>query len=54
MAGIAEKLGCAATRVATHAELIESLDRLLPGLAGAEQPHLLEVTVQASSPPSMG
>jgi benzoylformate decarboxylase len=53
MAGIAEKLGCPATRVTTHSELIDALDRTLPGLADARQPQLLEIKVQASSPPSI-
>ncbi len=54
MAGIAEKLGCPATRVTTHSELIDALDRTLPGLTDARQPQLLEIKVQASSPPSIG
>jgi benzoylformate decarboxylase len=54
MAGLAEKFGCPATRVATYQELTDALERFLPGLAAAQRPQLLEVTVQASSPPSMG
>jgi benzoylformate decarboxylase len=48
MAGFAEKFGCEATRVATYHELTNALDRLLPDLAGAQRPHLLEVTVSRS------
>ncbi len=53
MAGIAQKLGCAATQVTRYSDLVEFLDRTLPGLAEARQPHVLEVKVQATPPPDL-
>jgi benzoylformate decarboxylase len=45
IAGIAEKLGCRATRITTHPELIGALDDNLPGLASRREPLLLDVKV---------
>jgi benzoylformate decarboxylase len=38
MAGLATALGCPARRVATHGELVELLDEVVPGLAGRDTP----------------
>jgi benzoylformate decarboxylase len=46
VAGIARALGCPARHVAEHAELLEVLDEVLPGLAGRDEPLLLEVVVE--------
>jgi benzoylformate decarboxylase len=45
IAGIARALGCPAHSVAEHGELLDTLDQVLPGLAGREEPLLLEVVV---------
>jgi benzoylformate decarboxylase len=45
VAALAEGLGCAALRVKTHDELLRALDDTLPGLAGREEPLLLQVEV---------
>jgi benzoylformate decarboxylase len=47
LAAIARAQGCNATRVQTHAELVEALDEALPGLAERAEPLLLEVIVSA-------
>ena len=45
VAGLATALGCPARRVTTHAELLDALDREIPGLAGREEPLVLAVDV---------
>jgi benzoylformate decarboxylase len=45
IAGIARALGCPALSVAEHGELLETLDDVLPRLAGRDEPLLLEVVV---------
>jgi benzoylformate decarboxylase len=46
VAGLARALGCPARRVAEHRELLQVLDEVLPGLAGRDEPLLLEVVVE--------
>ena len=45
IAGMARCLGCPATNVRTHDELIETFDEILPGLAGRREPLLVEVAL---------
>ena len=45
IAGIAGCLGCPAVRVATHDELVRTLDEVVPGLAQRREPLLVEVAV---------
>ncbi len=45
IAGLARALGCPARSVAEHGELLETLDEVLPNLAGRDEPLLLEVVV---------
>lgn len=45
VAGLARALGCPARSVSEHGELVETLDAVLPGLAGRDEPLLLEVAV---------
>jgi benzoylformate decarboxylase len=45
IAGIARGLGCPATRIETHEQLLATLDEVLPGLAGRTQPLLIEVAL---------
>jgi benzoylformate decarboxylase len=45
VAGLARAFGCPARTVRGHAELLETLDEVLPGLAGRSEPLLLEVVV---------
>jgi benzoylformate decarboxylase len=47
IAGIARCLGCPAINVATHRELIEAFDSVLPELAGRREPLLIEIAVAA-------
>jgi benzoylformate decarboxylase len=47
VAGIAECLGCPAVRVATHDELLRTLDDVVPGLAERRSPLLVDVAVAA-------
>jgi benzoylformate decarboxylase len=47
IAGLARALGCPARTVREHAELLEVLDEVLPGLAGRSEPLLLEVAIEA-------
>jgi len=47
IAGIARCLGCQAINVTTHAQLIETLDEVMPGLAGRREPLLVEVALDA-------
>jgi benzoylformate decarboxylase len=42
---LAEGLGCPATRVATHAELLAVLDAVVPTLTDRTEPLLVEVPV---------
>jgi benzoylformate decarboxylase len=45
IAGLARCLGCPSTRVETHSELLETLDRELAGLADRSEPLVVEVAV---------
>jgi benzoylformate decarboxylase len=45
IAGIARCLGCPSVRVATHSELLETFDDVLPGLAARDEPLLVEIAV---------
>ncbi len=45
VAGLARALGCPAQTVATHDELLQTFDDVLPGLAGRGEPLLLEIAV---------
>ena len=45
VAGAARAFGCDARRVSEHSELLAALDEVVPGLAGREEPLLLEVVV---------
>jgi benzoylformate decarboxylase len=45
VAGLARAFGCPARTVRGHAELLETLDEVLPGLADRDEPLLLEVVV---------
>src|SRR5581483_8780863 len=42
---IARALGCPSVRVETHADLVSTLDEVLPGLAGRREPLLVEAVV---------
>jgi benzoylformate decarboxylase len=46
IAGMARCLGCPALRVETHAELLATLDDVLPGLAARKEPLVLEVGLE--------
>ena len=45
ISGLARAFGCPAQRVEDHATLLQTFDDVLPGLAGREEPLLLEVVV---------
>ncbi|MGH2877116.1 MAG: thiamine pyrophosphate-binding protein [Solirubrobacteraceae bacterium] len=45
IAGIARCLGCPAVNVATHEQLIETFDEVLPGLTDRREPLLVEVAL---------
>jgi benzoylformate decarboxylase len=45
VAGLARALGCPARTIREHGELVESFDEVVPGLAGRDEPLLLEVVV---------
>ncbi len=45
VAGLARSFGCPAQTVREHAELLETLDRVLPGAASRDEPLLLEFAV---------
>ena len=45
VAGLAQAFGCPARTVGRHDELLEAFDEVLPGLAGRDEPLLLEVAV---------
>ena len=45
VAGLARALGCPARTVREHAELLQVLDEVLPGLSDRDEPLLLEVAV---------
>jgi benzoylformate decarboxylase len=45
VAGLSRAFGCPARTVRTHDELVLALDEVVPGLAGREEPLLLEVVV---------
>jgi benzoylformate decarboxylase len=44
---IAAGLNCPARRIEDHAELIATLDEVVPGLASRREPLVLEVVVEA-------
>ena len=46
VAGLARAFGCPARTLATHDELIATLDEVVPALAGRSEPLLLEVVIQ--------
>jgi benzoylformate decarboxylase len=46
VAGLAESFGCATTRIAGHASLLETFDEVLPSLGDREEPLLIEVAVE--------
>ena len=46
VAGLARAFGCPARTLATHDELIATLDEVVPALAGRNEPLLLEVVIQ--------
>ncbi len=48
VAGIARCLGCPAVNVTSHAQLLETLDDVLPGLAERRGPLLVEVALDGS------
>jgi benzoylformate decarboxylase len=43
---IASAFGCPARRIETHAELIDTLDEVIPRLAERQQPLLVEVMLR--------
>ncbi len=45
IAGLAECLGCPSIRIEEHADLLRTLDDVLPGLADRREPLLLEVVI---------
>jgi benzoylformate decarboxylase len=45
VAGLARCFGCPSRRVETHAELLAALDEVLPGLAGRDEPLVLEISL---------
>jgi benzoylformate decarboxylase len=45
IAGMARCLGCPAVNVATHAELVATLDEVLPSLTARREPLVLEVAI---------
>lgn len=45
VAALAEGLGCPAVRVEDHSALLQALDEVLPGLAGRDQPLVLDVAI---------
>jgi benzoylformate decarboxylase len=47
IAGMARCLGCPATKVTDHGELIAALDAAMPALAQRQGPLLIEVAVRA-------
>jgi benzoylformate decarboxylase len=47
LSAMARAQGCEARRIATHAELTEALDEVIPGLAARRTPLLLETMVAA-------
>jgi benzoylformate decarboxylase len=46
VAAIARAFGCPARTVREHGELLETLDEVVPGLAGRSEPLLLEVVIR--------
>ncbi len=46
VAGLARALGCPARTVREHDELLAVLDEVVPGLAGRDEPLLLEVVIE--------
>jgi benzoylformate decarboxylase len=47
IATLAEGFGCPSRRIATHAELIDALDEIIPALVSRSEPLVLEVAVAA-------
>jgi benzoylformate decarboxylase len=45
VAALARAFGCAARTVRDHAELLDAIDEIAPGIASREEPLLLEVVV---------
>jgi benzoylformate decarboxylase len=45
VAGLARAFGCPARTVAEHGDLLDVLDEVVPGLAGRDEPLLLEIAV---------
>ena len=45
IAGIATSLGCPAVKVATHEQLMDTFDDVLPGLAGRREPLVVEIAL---------
>jgi benzoylformate decarboxylase len=45
VAGLAVCFGCPSVRVQTHAELLDTLDQVLPELADRSEPLVLEVAL---------
>ncbi|GAA3643211.1 benzoylformate decarboxylase [Nonomuraea antimicrobica] len=50
IAELARSLNCPARRITTHAELVSTLDEVLPALATRTEPLLLDVAVAADDP----
>jgi benzoylformate decarboxylase len=46
VAGLARAFGCPARSVLQHDELLETLDEVVPELAGRTEPLLLEVVIR--------
>ena len=49
LSGLARSFGCPARRVSTFAELETAFDEIVPGLAGRDEPLVLEVAVAPDS-----
>jgi benzoylformate decarboxylase len=47
VAGLATALGCPARRVATHGDLVELLDEVVPGLAGRDTPLVVVCSLRS-------
>jgi benzoylformate decarboxylase len=45
VSGLSRSLGCPATRIREHDELVEVLDDVVPGLRDRKEPLLLEVVI---------
>jgi benzoylformate decarboxylase len=49
VSGLARAFGCPARRVSTYEETVAALDEIVPGLAGRDEPLVLEVAVEPES-----